>query len=47
VAATRWPGVRAVLDVAYTVFAKNRLRITGRCEGDRCAVPRRAAIDAR
>jgi predicted DCC family thiol-disulfide oxidoreductase YuxK len=47
VAVTRWPGVRGLLDVAYAVFAKNRLRLTGRCEDDRCSVPRRAAIDAR
>lgn len=31
VAATRWPGVKQALDLAYRVFAKNRLRWTGRC----------------
>lgn len=35
VAPTRWPGVRWLADRAYTVFAKNRLRWTGR--QDACA----------
>ncbi|WP_425396663.1 thiol-disulfide oxidoreductase DCC family protein [Aeoliella sp.] len=38
VAASRLPGVRQLLDLGYRVFAKNRLRLTGRCDGDRCAV---------
>jgi predicted DCC family thiol-disulfide oxidoreductase YuxK len=27
----RLPGIRQLLDVAYRLFAKNRLRLTGRC----------------
>ncbi len=38
VAVTRLPGIRHVLDAAYAVFAKNRLRITGRCTDDSCRV---------
>ena len=41
VAPTRWPGFRRVADWAYNVFARNRLRWTGRdevCDGDRCRV---------
>jgi predicted DCC family thiol-disulfide oxidoreductase YuxK len=36
VALTRLPGVSQLLDVAYHAFAKNRLRITGRCADDAC-----------
>lgn len=39
VALTRVPPVSWVLDAAYTWFAKNRLRLTGRCADDACAVP--------
>ncbi len=42
VALTRAPGVRHALDVAYDVFARNRLRLTGRadaCADGACAVP--------
>lgn len=39
VAATRLPGVRHALDAAYELFAKNRLRLTGRCVDGACAVP--------
>ena len=42
VAPTRWPGLRPLFDAAYRVFARNRLRWTGRpdaCQGDRCSVP--------
>ncbi|MFO0725533.1 MAG: DUF393 domain-containing protein [Myxococcota bacterium] len=38
VALTRLPGVSWALDRAYQWFAKNRLRITGRCTDDRCAI---------
>jgi predicted DCC family thiol-disulfide oxidoreductase YuxK len=37
VALTRLPGIRHMLDVAYAIFAKNRLRLTGRCTKDSCA----------
>lgn len=36
VAPTRLPGVSWVLDRAYDVFARNRLRLTGRCEEGVC-----------
>lgn len=42
VALTRLPGVRHALEVAYQLFAKNRLRLTGRClkdEQGNCTVP--------
>lgn len=43
VALTRLPGVSQLADVAYEAFAKNRLRLTGRCGPDgACAVPARA-----
>ena len=31
---TALPGIKQTLDVAYNFFAKNRLRLTGRCEAD-------------
>lgn len=34
VAITRLPGLRELLDVGYRAFARNRLRLTGRCEPD-------------
>ena len=40
VAPTRLPGVSQLLDLGYRVFARNRLRLTGRCAPDgACAVP--------
>ena len=39
VALSRWPGVAALVDLAYGVFAKNRLRLTGRCAAAGCALP--------
>ena len=44
VALSRVWGLRQLLDAAYTVFAKNRLRWTGRCEDGRCALPRPAGV---
>ncbi|TFG95331.1 MAG: DUF393 domain-containing protein [Myxococcales bacterium] len=41
VAPTRWPGIRRLADLAYRIFARNRLRWTGRasaCEAERCRV---------
>lgn len=35
---TRWPGISHLLDWAYKVFAKNRLKWTGRCSNDSCKV---------
>ena len=43
VALTRLPGVRQLLDIAYEKFAKNRLRLTGRCRDGVCEIPARAA----
>lgn len=40
VAITRLPGVRSALDLAYDVFARNRLRLTGRCSAGHCDVAR-------
>lgn len=36
VALSRLPGISQLLDLAYAVFAKNRLRLTGRCESGAC-----------
>ncbi|MCA9125874.1 MAG: DUF393 domain-containing protein [Planctomycetales bacterium] len=38
VAVTRIPGISHALDAAYQVFAKNRLRLTGRCNSQTCGV---------
>ena len=36
---TRWPGISQLLSAGYSIFAKNRLRLTGRCHNGACAVP--------
>ena len=36
VALTRLPGVSHSLDFGYRIFAKNRLRLTGRCNAEGC-----------
>jgi predicted DCC family thiol-disulfide oxidoreductase YuxK len=41
VALTRLPGISQLLDAAYRVFAKHRLRLTGRCSGGSCELPTR------
>lgn len=46
-APTRWPGLRRLADAGYRLFARNRLRLTGRagtCDDGRCAAttPREA-----
>jgi predicted DCC family thiol-disulfide oxidoreductase YuxK len=44
-APTRWPALRALTDAAYRVFARNRLRWTGRahaCDDGRCQIPKDA-----
>ncbi len=42
-APSRWPGLGRVFDAGYRVFARNRLRWTGRtdaaCEQGSCALP--------
>ncbi|MFO1007408.1 MAG: DUF393 domain-containing protein [Planctomycetaceae bacterium] len=35
---TRLPGISQLLTLGYRVFAKNRLRLTGRCQGKTCAI---------
>ena len=43
VAPTRWPGLRRLVDLAYRIFARNRLRWTGRasaCDTGRCQIER-------
>lgn len=41
-AMTRLPGISQLLDCGYWVFAKNRLRFTGRCSADgACKVPKK------
>ena len=37
-APTKWPLLRPVFDAAYRLFARNRLRLTGRCKGKECEV---------
>jgi predicted DCC family thiol-disulfide oxidoreductase YuxK len=37
---SRLPGIRQVLNLGYGLFARNRLRLTGRCH-DNCQVPKR------
>ncbi|QDV79199.1 thiol-disulfide oxidoreductase DCC family protein [Botrimarina mediterranea] len=39
VSVTRWPVIRPALDVAYRLFARQRLRLTGRCEKGVCETP--------
>lgn len=39
VATTRWPLISHGLSAAYSVFARNRLRWTGRCSDDVCRIP--------
>lgn len=38
VALTRLPGIAQLLEIAYHAFAKNRLRLTGRCADGACTV---------
>ena len=39
VAISRWPGISHLARLGYHLFARNRLRLTGRCLDDRCAIP--------
>lgn len=48
VALSRWPVVSHILGAAYHLFAKNRLRLTGRCAPDgACALPAQDATGRR
>ena len=40
VALTRVPGISHALEAGYRLFAKNRLRLTGRCQDGQCTVAR-------
>ncbi len=39
VALSRLPVISHLLGIAYRLFAKNRLRLTGRCADDACVLP--------
>lgn len=43
---SRAPVVSQLLDGAYALFAKNRLRLTGRCDHEACDFPRNGAAPA-
>lgn len=43
-AVSRVPGVSHLLEAAYRLFAKNRLRLTGRCHDGQCEVHRAPRI---
>ena len=43
---SRAPGVSQLLGAGYWLFAKNRLRLTGRCVDEQCAVHRNAPTAA-
>lgn len=38
-AVTRWPLIRQALEIAYRQFARQRLRLTGRCQKGVCETP--------
>lgn len=44
VALTRVAPLSFILEAAYWLFAKNRLRLTGRCSNDACALPDTRAL---
>ena len=35
---SRWPVISPLLEIAYRVFARNRLRLTGRCSAEVCQI---------
>jgi len=35
---SRWPGISQLLDLGYHLFARNRLRLTGRCRSGHCSI---------
>jgi len=47
VSLTRLPGISQLLDWGYRVFAKNRLKWTGRCQNGVCEVPVRPPTGAK
>jgi predicted DCC family thiol-disulfide oxidoreductase YuxK len=42
VALSRLPGLAPLLDLGYRWFARNRLRLTGRCADNACAIAARS-----
>jgi len=42
---TRLPGISQLLDAAYRLFARNRLRLTGRCTAGHCQLVQGAGTD--
>jgi predicted DCC family thiol-disulfide oxidoreductase YuxK len=42
VAITRLPGISGLMNLGYRLFAKNRLRLTGRCTPESCSIPQKA-----
>lgn len=48
VAVTRVPGLSHALDLAYEIFARNRLRLTGRrCDDGVCSIEARSVVAPR
>ena len=44
---TRLPVIKQCFDAAYVLFARNRLRLTGRCaDGESCRIPTDRQADA-
>jgi predicted DCC family thiol-disulfide oxidoreductase YuxK len=39
---SRLPGISHGLDFGYRIFARNRLKLTGRCAGGACEIPQHA-----
>lgn len=42
---TRLPGISQMMNLGYRIFARNRLRLTGRCLGKACAIPRESVAE--
>jgi predicted DCC family thiol-disulfide oxidoreductase YuxK len=40
---SRWSVIAPLLDIAYRIFARNRLRLTGRCSAATCKIRLRTA----
>ncbi|QDT54049.1 hypothetical protein Pan44_20760 [Caulifigura coniformis] len=45
VAPTRLPGIAALLNVGYRLFARNRLKLTGRCKTGVCRSPVASSLE--
>lgn len=46
VALTRIPGISHVIEQGYRLFAKHRLRLTGRCRDGQCDLPHHSTREA-